>query len=300
MNTIPTLAVIDGTPRALSTDIAEHFGKQHGHVLRAIDNLTKNLPADRLSNFGETVIIRPNPTGGAEIETRAYHLTRDGFTLLAMSFTGKRALQFKLAYIDAFNQMEASLRQSLPPLPYKEQPGQSLSEEQCAELRDMLTGAAAQVPREMRRVFMVQGWSRLKAHFGCSYRQIPAERFDEATDLIARHVACYLPPALPALPEATELAQEMLRRKRMMLHFDHNNTIQMKEIDDHACIIDPRNEMSLLTLFYECVPVEHMPAIMRLCTYFMDRQQIDRTTKRPPTLSPRVLSAFSRETAHKD
>ncbi|MBQ7626702.1 MAG: hypothetical protein IJS87_06595, partial [Rhodocyclaceae bacterium] len=39
------------------------------------------------------------------------------------------------------------------PLPYKEQPGQSLSEEQCAELRDMLTGAAAQVPSEMRRVF---------------------------------------------------------------------------------------------------------------------------------------------------
>jgi phage regulator Rha-like protein len=39
----------------------------------------------------------------------AYRLTRDGFTLLAMGFTGKRALQFKLAYIDAFNKMEAEL-----------------------------------------------------------------------------------------------------------------------------------------------------------------------------------------------
>lgn len=38
-----------------------------------------------------------------------YYLTRDGFTLLAMGFTGKKALQFKIAYIEAFNKMERML-----------------------------------------------------------------------------------------------------------------------------------------------------------------------------------------------
>jgi hypothetical protein len=40
-----------------------------------------------------------------------YNITRDGFTLLAMGFTGKAAMQFKLAYIEAFNRMEAELSQ---------------------------------------------------------------------------------------------------------------------------------------------------------------------------------------------
>ena len=48
---------------------------------------------------------------------RVYDMTRDGFTLLAMGFTGAKALQFKLAYIAAFNEMEAKLKSSTPALP---------------------------------------------------------------------------------------------------------------------------------------------------------------------------------------
>jgi len=65
---------------------------------------------------------------GATRESPAYNLTRDGFTLLAMGFTGKKALAFKLAYIDAFNRMEAGLRppqiprRPLPPLPSEPSP----------------------------------------------------------------------------------------------------------------------------------------------------------------------------------
>jgi hypothetical protein len=57
------------------------------------------------------------PNGGTRTET-AYRLTKDGFTLLAMGFTGEEALRFKLAYIEAFNLMEATLHQkeSLPDL----------------------------------------------------------------------------------------------------------------------------------------------------------------------------------------
>lgn len=109
----PVLAVVDGTPTTLSTDVARHFGKRHDNVLRDIENLRAQLPADCLLNFEETEETRASPLNGAPISARAYRLTRDGFTLLAMGFTGKKALAFKLAYIDAFNRMEAELLKPL-------------------------------------------------------------------------------------------------------------------------------------------------------------------------------------------
>lgn len=105
----PAITIVDGKPTTLSTDLACHFGKRHDDVLRAIDNLYAQLDADHLRNFAETEECRPSPLNGAPISARAYRLTRDGFTLLAMGFTGKKALAFKLAYIDAFNRMEAEL-----------------------------------------------------------------------------------------------------------------------------------------------------------------------------------------------
>lgn len=58
---------------------------------------------DRASNFGETVYVRENPSGGAQIQTPVFEMSKGGFAILAMGFTGKRALEFKVAYIDAFN-----------------------------------------------------------------------------------------------------------------------------------------------------------------------------------------------------
>ena len=107
----PSVTIVDGKPTTLSTDLARHFGKQHRNVLQAIENLLHQLDADHLLNFQQTVETRANPSGGAPISTPAYRLTRDGFVLLAMGFTGKKALGFKLAYIDAFNRMEATLHQ---------------------------------------------------------------------------------------------------------------------------------------------------------------------------------------------
>ena len=106
------LSVVDGKPTTTSLDIARHFNRPHDEVLRRIRNLLAQLPDDHLRNFTETVTERVNPSGGAPIKSPAYRITRDGFTLLAMGFTGKKALQFKLAYIDAFNKMEAQLAQA--------------------------------------------------------------------------------------------------------------------------------------------------------------------------------------------
>lgn len=101
----PALAVVDGIPTTTSVDVARHFGKVHRDVVRAIENLLPQLPEGGVRNFAQTPYT--DPQNGQQYP--AYRLTRDGFTLLAMGFTGKKALAFKLAYIDAFNRMEAEL-----------------------------------------------------------------------------------------------------------------------------------------------------------------------------------------------
>ncbi|WP_265280656.1 Rha family transcriptional regulator [Verminephrobacter aporrectodeae] len=103
--TAPTIAIVDGVPTTTSTDVAQHFGKPHRVVLHAIERLIAQLPSAPLRNFVQGVYTLPE-TG--DQQHKMYRLNRDGFTLLAMGFTGKRALQFKLDYIIAFNKMEAA------------------------------------------------------------------------------------------------------------------------------------------------------------------------------------------------
>lgn len=88
--------------------VAEYFGKRHSDVLRAIKNLECSC-AFHQRNFASMVEMKKLPQGGAT-KTEFYYLTRDGFTLLAMGFTGKIAAQFKEVYINAFNAMEKKLR----------------------------------------------------------------------------------------------------------------------------------------------------------------------------------------------
>lgn len=94
-----------------SQQVAMAFGKQHKNVMRDIRMLLAQLPEeDRLPNFEPTVEMRTNPSGGKSIASPAFIISRDGFALLAMGFTGKKALGFKVAYIKAFNAMAAYLK----------------------------------------------------------------------------------------------------------------------------------------------------------------------------------------------
>jgi Rha family phage regulatory protein len=99
----PRLDLVDGRPVTTSLNVADVFGKQHQHVMRAIRSLDVPEEFSR-SNFGPSAYV--DERGKAQ---PMCNLTRDGFTLLAMGFTGKAAMQFKLAYIDAFNRMEQEL-----------------------------------------------------------------------------------------------------------------------------------------------------------------------------------------------
>ncbi|MCE1237986.1 MAG: Rha family transcriptional regulator [Hyphomicrobiales bacterium] len=102
----------DGAALADSRKVAEVFGKRHYNVLRDIDALLADAnPQNRvLASFFEERSA-PRPGGGRAL--REFHMTRDGFSLLAMGFTGKRALEFKLGFIQAFNAMEAELHRRM-------------------------------------------------------------------------------------------------------------------------------------------------------------------------------------------
>ena len=99
----------DGEVFANSRDVAASFGKNHRDVIRAIDNIAEQKPELCLRNFALTSIEVPMPNGGTR-EDRCYDMDRDGFSLLVMGFTGKKALEWKLRYIEAFNSMERELR----------------------------------------------------------------------------------------------------------------------------------------------------------------------------------------------
>lgn len=101
--------MIDGKAVTTSRKVAEIFEKQHKNILQAIREL--EIPADyRELNFQPSVYEQPNPSGGKPIQQPEYLITRDGFTILAMGFTGKKAMEFKIAYIEAFNEMEKTLK----------------------------------------------------------------------------------------------------------------------------------------------------------------------------------------------
>lgn len=87
-----------------SLKVAEVFEKQHRHVLEKARNLTAENSAVK-NMFVETTYI--NKRGQKQ---PIIYMNRDGFTLIAMGFTGKKAMEFKLKYIEAFNKMEQQIR----------------------------------------------------------------------------------------------------------------------------------------------------------------------------------------------
>ena len=94
----------DGQPAVSSRDVAEQFGKEHRNVIQSIKNL---IAENSALTF---MFIEDTYTAGTGKKYPMYYMNRDGFTLLAMGFTGKEALVWKLKYIQAFNMMEEKLK----------------------------------------------------------------------------------------------------------------------------------------------------------------------------------------------
>ena len=107
MNEI-SIANTNGQLTVSSLQIAESFEKQHKHVLETIENI-------KAENSAVTkMFIESAYKTGTGKSYKCYNITRDGFSLLVMGFTGKKALEWKLKYIEAFNAMETHIKENKP------------------------------------------------------------------------------------------------------------------------------------------------------------------------------------------
>ena len=163
--------------------IAQAFNKRHDNVLQSIDNLLADIdPAFAAQNFRETEISTQNNLGFT-VKNRAYELTKDGFMLLVMGFTGKAALAIKIAYIQAFNKMAEMLSGSLKT---KTALPNGLTLEQQDVVKAMHREILEQTPPEMRKALAIKLWASIKQKFGCTYKAVSPDCFNEVISLMGR------------------------------------------------------------------------------------------------------------------
>jgi len=89
-----------------SLKVAEAFGKRHDKLLHEIERMYGELTEDSNVRNGGAKFFRKGTYTNRGRKYPMYYMNRDGFSLLVMGFTGKKALEWKLKYIEAFNQME--------------------------------------------------------------------------------------------------------------------------------------------------------------------------------------------------
>ncbi|GAB7082306.1 Rha family transcriptional regulator [Megalodesulfovibrio paquesii] len=133
-------------PMVSSLRIAERFGKKHCHVLDSIRELSVNCPKEFAGpNFRSSTYTDPN---GRTLPM--FDLTRDGFSMLVMGFTGPEAMQWKVKYIEAFNVLEAAVKESLAQrLERAEAARQALEAERQAQVAKLLA-----LPDERRQLLL--------------------------------------------------------------------------------------------------------------------------------------------------
>lgn len=142
--------------------MAEHFEKEHRHVLDAIRNLTAENSA--ASFFTLTTYKNRGK------EYPMYEMDRDGFSLLAMGFTGEKALRWKLDYIKAFNAMEKELKRI-----YTERQQWQIERDKGIIVRHILTDTIKmKVTDSPHKKFMYPNYTKLiyKTIFGKTMKEL--------------------------------------------------------------------------------------------------------------------------------
>nr|WP_304736519.1 Rha family transcriptional regulator [uncultured Desulfovibrio sp.] len=169
--------MVDTRAATTSLDIAEHFGKRHDHVCRDIRRICAETPEKfHAPNFGE--MSRTVKIGnGAEREETYFTVYFDGFILLVMGYTGKKALGMKLAYIEAFNAMREELEHRKEPVENPDKlpaPDSPLTPDQQCTLQAIVRAKIEALPPEQRGGLYPKTWSRFNNHFRLAkYAQLP-------------------------------------------------------------------------------------------------------------------------------
>ncbi|WP_443660106.1 Rha family transcriptional regulator [Clostridium algidicarnis] len=127
MNKLINIKNENGELVVSSRQVAEDFGKDHSKTIRDIENLIEGI-AKNGDTYKTLFVTTQYQNEQNKQWYKEYLLTRDGFTLLAMGFTGQKALEFKLKYIQAFTKMEQELKEQQKPTCIEDVLIQSLQE----------------------------------------------------------------------------------------------------------------------------------------------------------------------------
>ncbi len=154
-----------------SRQVAEVFEKEHKNVLQSIDNLIMQL--EYAENSAHLFIRTEYTQEQNKQKYPEYLITRDGFSLLIMGFTGDKALQWKLKYIQAFNEMEKELQRI-----YKERQQWEIERAKGVVIRHILTDTIKmKVAETPNKKFAYPNYTKLiyKALFGMSIDELRDE-----------------------------------------------------------------------------------------------------------------------------
>ena len=150
-----------------SRQVAEDFEKRHTHVLDSIKELC-SAEISAQSFFYETTYKDASGKSNKE-----YLMNRDGFSLLVMSFTGEKALKWKIKYINAFNEMEVALKKI-----YEERKQWEIERAKGILVRHILTDTIKNVlPESPHKNFAYPNYTNLfyKVLFGKTAKELKTE-----------------------------------------------------------------------------------------------------------------------------
>ena len=191
----PSVSLHSGRPATTSLEVAQFFGKRHTDVLRDIGNVAGNCP----ENFSQRNFASAEYSDEQGKPRPMFILYRDGFMLLVMGYTGKKALAMKLAYIEAFNRMEEELARQNRPTPDDFTGTLSITPSTTEDRKPLraLVGSWAQVSG----LPFAACWNQLKAAFNiANIKELPQEWIPDAIDWVQKRI-----DALPAPAPATAL-----------------------------------------------------------------------------------------------
>lgn len=191
----PSVTLHKGRPATTSLEVAKFFGKRHDNVVRDIKQIMDNCPKELCAlNFEETSNVIEMPNGGIRTEV-VIILHRDGFMLLVMGYTGKKAMQIKIAYIQAFNAMEEQLLGRALPSPLTPSTPDS---RRPLEKLVKVWASQAHMPH-------AQAWTQVNAHFTLNgIADLPTEWIPDAIAFVEGKIDG-LQKVLPEMDKATHL-----------------------------------------------------------------------------------------------
>lgn len=187
----PSVSLHNGRPATTSLEIANFFRKRHADVLRDISNVSSNCP----EKFSQRNFASADYTDEQGKPRSLFILYRDGFMLLVMGYTGKKALAVKLAYIEAFNHLEAELAAqrgaALPEVPHIAiTPSTTASRKPLEKLVKVWAARGG--------IIVAQCWTMVNAAFNLqSITELPEEWIPDAIAWVQGKID-NLTPALPA------------------------------------------------------------------------------------------------------